>query len=409
MRILISAYACRPNEGSEPGAGWEWTRAVAARHECWLLTHIENAPAISQALEKNPIPRLRVCYVGSARWAYRRHLTRMRYVVWQSLAWWRARELHQDVRFDIAHHLTYGSDWMPAAVLWVRGLPAVWGPVGGTTRPPWVYWRWLGWRGLISEGQREVGTRAMRLLVGLPTARHARILLAQNHEVAERYRKQTQVIVEPCIALTSWTPTEVRRGWPSEARKAVFAGRLLPLKGLHIALEALAEPSAAQWSLDIYGDGPDLSRCQRLVLALGLRNRVRFLGWHERSSVVEALASADALLFPSLHDSAGWTVAEAISVGTPVICLDRGGPAYLVGDRFGARIPDGVDVPQAVAQALLRIKRHEPASPWNAARLGDLIESVYGMALGDAGVVERIPESKSQAQATSQHSRAIRP
>lgn len=35
MRVLISAYACEPDKGSEPETGWQWVRAAALRHENW--------------------------------------------------------------------------------------------------------------------------------------------------------------------------------------------------------------------------------------------------------------------------------------------------------------------------------------------------------------------------------------
>lgn len=40
---------------------------------------------------------------------------------------------------------------------------------------------------------------------------------------------------------------------------------------------------------------------------------------------------SDTFLFPSLHDEAGWAVAEAIASGLPVVCLDHGGPRVVAG------------------------------------------------------------------------------
>ncbi len=37
MRILISAYACAPGRGSEPGVGWNWAAQVSRSHEVWVL------------------------------------------------------------------------------------------------------------------------------------------------------------------------------------------------------------------------------------------------------------------------------------------------------------------------------------------------------------------------------------
>ena len=50
MRVLISAYACNPYAGSEPGVGFETVMAVSARHETWVITRDKNAVAISAYL-----------------------------------------------------------------------------------------------------------------------------------------------------------------------------------------------------------------------------------------------------------------------------------------------------------------------------------------------------------------------
>jgi glycosyltransferase involved in cell wall biosynthesis len=61
----------------------------------------------------------------------------------------------------------------------------------------------------------------------------------------------------------------------------------------------------------------------------------------ERTGVMEAYTRHDAFLFPSLHDSSGNAVLEALSCGLPVVCLDVGGPAVLVDAACGFRVPPG--------------------------------------------------------------------
>jgi len=69
---------------------------------------------------------------------------------------------------------------------------------------------------------------------------------------------------------------------------------------------------------------------------------------------MRAYSTHDAFLFPSLHDSSGNAVLEALSCGLPVVCLDVGGPAVLVDSSCGFRVQAG-EPPLAVdtlAQAL---------------------------------------------------------
>jgi glycosyltransferase involved in cell wall biosynthesis len=72
---------------------------------------------------------------------------------------------------------------------------------------------------------------------------------------------------------------------------------------------------------------------------LEVGERVEFRGWVARERVQEVMRTeADVLLFPSLHDEAGWVVVEAMAAGLPVLCLDVGGPPVLIG-QSGYAVP----------------------------------------------------------------------
>ena len=128
---------------------------------------------------------------------------------------------------------------------------------------------------------------------------------------------------------------ESNRGVPF---KLLFAGRLIALKGIPLALKAmsLANDRIAA-SLTIVGKGPEEDRLKKEVRNLGLEECVEFIPWLPQPKMFEMYAAHDAVLFPSLHDSGGTVVMEAIARGRPVICLDLGGPAETV-DRHCAKI-----------------------------------------------------------------------
>ena len=71
MRVLVSAYACEPGKGSEPGVGWNWARMIAQDHETWVLTRSNNRAPIEAALAADPQPNLRFIYVAPPRWLTR--------------------------------------------------------------------------------------------------------------------------------------------------------------------------------------------------------------------------------------------------------------------------------------------------------------------------------------------------
>jgi len=57
MKILLSAYACEPNRGSEPGVGWHWALEIEKLgHEVWILTRSNNKPVIDEYYSQNKQP-----------------------------------------------------------------------------------------------------------------------------------------------------------------------------------------------------------------------------------------------------------------------------------------------------------------------------------------------------------------
>lgn len=106
-----------------------------------------------------------------------------------------------------------------------------------------------------------------------------------------------------------------------------------------MGLEAFARVAEADWEYLIVGAGPEEERLRRLAHRLGVAGRVRFTGWLPRPEVLRLLASSDVFLILSLHDSYSWATLEAMAAGLPVVCLDRGGPALLVDERVGVKVP----------------------------------------------------------------------
>jgi glycosyltransferase involved in cell wall biosynthesis len=143
--------------------------------------------------------------------------------------------------------------------------------------------------------------------------------------------------------------------------KLLFAGRLVPEKGLEVALQALARVEQGHVSLDIIGDGPAVYRLhlQQMVTALDLRNLVHFVGPLRRERVFERYAAFDILLVPSLWvEPFGMIVVEAMARGLAVIAANHGGPAEIITHgRDGVLVPPGD--PVALAEAITELA-HDP-------------------------------------------------
>jgi glycosyltransferase involved in cell wall biosynthesis len=393
MRVLVSAYACEPGSGSEPGVGWTWARAAAvAGHEVWLVTRANNRSQIERALAREPSLSLVPYYFDLPRWWTRwkrgSRGARVYYVLWQWTIRRRLIALHRDTGFDIAHHLTFAVDWLPASALHLAGVPSVWGPVGGAGSVPPALYRYLGVRGTVLELAREILVRPLRRLFGDRAARSASLVLCQNAEVAERFASvASATLIEPNVALPAdcQRSPERRGAEDGSPRVATFVGRLIPWKGLHLAISALAKLDQ-DWRLEVIGDGPDRKRCHRLARRLGIADRVEFVGQIPRNHVLERLSASDVALMPSMHDAAGWAVAEAGLAGTPAVSLALGGPAIIGRTAGGRTVPAGPRLPERLAQAVTEATTAEMApSPWTQERLPDVLDRIYRTARPTGG------------------------
>lgn len=130
---------------------------------------------------------------------------------------------------------------------------------------------------------------------------------------------------------------------PDRGKLILALGRLHPNKAFDVLLQALVRlPDAYLW---IAGDGPLRENLEVLAQRLGVKPRVRFLGW--RDDVPALLAACDVFVCPSRHEPLGNVVLEAWARGKPVVAADAVGPGMLI-----KQMENGVLVPVDDAEAL---------------------------------------------------------
>ena len=379
LRVLMSAYACEPGKGSEPGVGWNLAKAMAKRHDVWVLTRANNRVVIEAELAERPVPNLDFLYYDLPRWArwWKRggRGVQAYYYLWQLGAARIARLVHEKLNFDIAHHVTFGKYWAPAAAGFA-GIPFIWGPVGGGESMPRTFLKGLSLRSRAYEWIRSlarwVGERGPLVRA---TAHRAKIAVAVAPETTHRLRKMVRcpVIEIPAVALAA---NEFQQFAKKENRlpantnvTLMSVGRLLGWKGYHLAIRAFAQADLPDARYVILGEGPEKKNLKALIKKLDVQDRVEIVGAVPRPEVLERLGDADVFLHPSLHDSGGWATLEAMAAGLPVICLDIGGPAVQVNSKVGRKIA-AINPDQAVDD-LSKAMREVTTDPDLRSRLGE--------------------------------------
>jgi glycosyltransferase involved in cell wall biosynthesis len=280
----------------------------------------------------------------------------------------------------------------------IRCLDMSYKKFGGFFRRPLYYWRF--WRMLRKERVRalHVHHHGAMILCGIP-ARLAginRIVMTEHGLQALRERADARrltvrycryasdiTVVEQsqfeffnkelgfpakklhCISngvrIPVRTPALVEQkrrefGLGPDAFAFFYAGRLNPVKDLGTMLDAFAAlvaDGAILTRLYLVGDGPDRAMLEARRQALGLEERVTFLG--ARSDVYEVLMAADAFVMSSKSEGLPMALLEAMAVGVPCVATAVGGIPDLFGDDRGLSVP--AQDPRALADAMAAIAR----------------------------------------------------
>ncbi|HVX77209.1 MAG TPA: glycosyltransferase [Bradyrhizobium sp.] len=339
MKLLISAYACTPNRGSEHGIGWNWTtEARRLGHEVWALVSPAHRDAIETASRNDEIcAGIHWVFPEVKGWplkpATEPKWERTYNLVWQRAALRIARTLQDRVRFDAIHHLTWGGVRAPT-FLGSLGPPLIVGPTGGGETSPASLRDRFSLRGRVLEALRDLSNSTLSIN---PVVRggfdDAAVIFAKTSDtkdlLSSHLQDKTIVFGELGIRKEQIASPRIRR---QTSPKLLYAGRLLYWKGVHIAVEAFAELLAKMPNarFTIVGSGPEEARLKADAQARKIIDNIDFIPWLPQNKLFELYDSHDLLLFPSLHDSSGGVVLEALCHGMPVVCLDLGGPKDIV-------------------------------------------------------------------------------
>ena len=378
LRIFVSAYACEPGAGSEPGLGWNFVRALALRHEVWVLTRENNRAAIEGFLAENPLPGIHFLYFDLPRWQrwWKRGKrgVRLYYWLWQRRVPAVAEEVLARHEFDLAHHITFAQYWAPSMLRQLE-LPFVWGPVGGAEIFPAELLPAVSIRTrAILFAKTVVRMISERAPAVRQTAHSSSMAFATTPETERRLwtlgAPRVQTLSAAALSQLDLERIGQRRPDVSGFRpRFLCIARLNGRKGAALGLRAFAKAAIPGSTLEIFGDGPERLALERSAVHLGIRDRVTFFGSVSRREVLERLVGATALLHLSPEESGGFVCLEAMAARVSPIVLDCGGPAVLVPADAGHRI--SVSSPSSVIHETAVAMRSLAADAGLRVRLGD--------------------------------------
>ncbi|HEX3233671.1 MAG TPA: glycosyltransferase family 4 protein [Gemmatimonadales bacterium] len=365
MRILLSAYACAPHVGSEPGIGWGVALELAKRHTVWVLTRANNRPEHERAFSETPRPmNLHFIYYDLPGWLsfWKRGARgwRLYYWLWQLGSVRTVRRLLRSEEIDLCQHITIGMDYMPSGLALIH-KPFLWGPVGSENIHPDIH-------SSLPLGERMGEWRRILLrflarycdpFVWLTRARADLILCFTSTESRARsfyLRSAPKVIpvVQTGLEIgTGRAPAEPAA--PPQPFTVVFAGRLVHWKGALLAAEAFAVFASRVKGarLLVIGEGPLRGAMEQTFRTAAVEDRVEFTGTVPPEILMQRLRTSDVFLYPAFRHGLATVCLQAMASGLPVVCLRDGPIGEAVGSECGVTIPvTAPELPAALGAAL---------------------------------------------------------
>lgn len=352
MKVLICAYACDPYWGSEAGVGWQWSSLASMNHDVWVITDADNQSNIEQYLAQDHLPNLHFVYVKKTfffRYAEKYFqvvplLAWRAYICWQRDAYTCGMKLHDEIKFDLIHNLTYVGFRAPG--FWYESdIPFVWGPLGGLEQTNLKLARALGIRCFLWYFCRNIlnwrdKVLSHRVKAGMKQASGAIISAsaAIQAEVKKYFDEKSTIISETVISQppkSNSIPTQRKEG---EKLKLIWIGRMIPGKGFPFVLKALRQLSPdINYELAVYGDGYCCKKWKKMTKSYGMANNIIWHGNSPHDEVMTALKESHVLLISSIYELTCTVAVEALSLGVPTIAPDICGFPHSVPSGCGIR------------------------------------------------------------------------
>lgn len=375
MDILLSAYACEPDLGSEPEVGWKWAAGLSAQgHQVTVLTRKSNREAIERKVDTLPgKENLSFIYYDLPNWLrwWKRgnrgiHLY---YLLWQIGIYFVARRFIRKNPLDIIHHVTFVTVRQPS-FLGLLGVPFILGPIGGGEAVPRRLRKSFPLRGKVKEFFRDL----VNMFVSVDPLMHLSFLSADViYATSDETRNVIPYIyhnkVKICLAIGSSEGKNDKNITPEreERFRFLYIGRFEYFKGMELGIKAfsLMHESFPDSTMTLVGEGPEELKWRGLVDYLGLNDNVLWHHWVPQERLNEIYLSHDVFIFPSLRDSGGLVVLEALGNGLPVVCFNLGGPGQLVNEQIGIVVDSDGDEEMVIRRfstAMIQLSEREVLS-----------------------------------------------
>lgn len=353
MKVLLSAFECNPLFGSDPYVGWSWVSNMAKINEVYVLLRIDHKPYIEKYCSENIMDEydnIHFIYLpssdffGKIVYKFNRQLAVVgQYIMWQKSAYREAKRLHKLEGFDVAHVVSI-ADFRFPGYLWKLKIPFIFGPVGGAQETPKCLMDYVKGH----ERNEKIRSLMNKLIILLPNYKralaHADLIYCSNTETESvikkivkeksfhKIHKLTELGINDSYLMERESLSHVK----TDLVHVLVSGRLIYRKGIELLIDAVSRIETKQpYVIDIYGDGDQRAYLDEKVQKYNLGNKIIFHGNVPFLEMQNQYKKADVYCLPSLRETTGTAVFEAMANKLPIVALNQNGVKDVVQDDCG--------------------------------------------------------------------------
>ena len=342
-RILVIAYACEPNETSEPGVGWNFVKEISKSYKTTVITRANNRTSIENDGFNAAIFSYYDLPSFFKKLKKRMPLgTQLYYFLWQWAVYlkWSKKIKKENLKFDLLHHLNFGITWVtPPAFLFK--IPFVWGPIGGGDVIPFRFLKRMQFRAITQELIYILINNLRKIsILSYLTKNKSSSIIFRNESVKKVFlnkkSRKGSVVSETATSILELSKNKEIE----ENLYAICVGRMNYWKGFILAVEGFHSylSQGGIGTLELFGDGPEKNRIEQYIHSNNLQKHIIIRGFVDNEIILNRMKESNVLIHPSFRDGGSWAIMEAMSNGLPVVCLNASGPKDMVTKNCGLLI-----------------------------------------------------------------------
>lgn len=338
MNILVIAYGCEPNRGSEAGIGWHWTQMMAEDHKVTVITRANNEGGITEYYKSHSQKNIRYVYYDPPdfikKYKKKERGLKLFFYFWQKGVIQLVKRLLKESHYDLVWEMNFGSMTLPTYVSELKDIKFVIGPVSTKATIPTAYAKHYGKKYYLQNTLKGYIQKNLWL----------------NHKAWKAFKQASAIVVcdDDYVKMlpqgadkktfsvfhNGIEKTEILPKDHTEKKKLefVFSGRNAVHKNIQLAIDAFSSVVKvnSDFHFRIFTMGDNVSALEKRVEELGLIGLVEVLDPVKQDELFRVYQKCDAFIFPSLSEISSTAVVEAMYSGLVPVCFDIPGMGCVI-------------------------------------------------------------------------------